>query len=228
MRFLAFLFLLFLVGMTQPLASARAQEFSTPLAGSATPTLTPTLTAALPAINLSYPAAGETLRGEVPISGLVNLPGLTAWELAFAYAEDSTDTWFVLAQGQEPASGELLRWNTQTLADGVYRLRLRAFLGAEVREIQVAGLKVRNYTFDTPTPLPSPTFTRTPARTLPPRPPSQTPVPTLTTHPTHTPYPPNPASLSDDLVWFSFARGALLTLALFALFAWLLWVRRKS
>jgi len=226
MRVFFLLLMLVVLGMLRPQDLARAQEFSTPLAGSATPspTLPPQVEA--PALNLSYPAAGETLRGQVPISGLATLPGLTGWELAFSYEQDPTETWFVLLRGEQPTSGEFFRWDTQTLADGDYRLRLRVFLPDGVQEVQARGLKVRNYTFDTPTPLPSATLTRTPARTLPPRPPSQTPLPSLTAFPSPRPAPPNPASLSTSLVWFSFARGAALTLILFAVFALLLRLRR--
>lgn len=181
----------------------------------------------MPALSLAYPARGEILRGEIPVTGAISLPGFTYWELAFAYAEDPTDTWFLLLRGDQPVSGEIFRWNSAAIADGEYRLRLRVFFAEGLQDVLVTGLRVRNYTLDTPTPSPTATFSRTPARTLPPRRPTATLVPTRTIFPSPTALPPNPASLPPASIGLQFAKGALLTLAVFLLFGALLAIGRK-
>jgi len=226
MRRAFFLFLL-LLGMSWPLAGVDAQTISTPPAGTPTPSGTPAPEAGLPALSVAFPARGETLRGEIPVTGAVSLPGFTYWELAFAYAEDPTETWFPLLRGDQPVSGEIFRWNTAAIADGEYRLRLRVFFAEGLQDVLVTGLRVRNYTVDTPTPSPTATFTRTPARTLPPRLPTATIAPTRTIFPSVTPLPPNPVSLPPAVIGLQFAKGALLTVAAFLIFGALLALGRK-
>ncbi|GAB4399605.1 MAG: hypothetical protein OHK0031_18780 [Anaerolineales bacterium] len=227
----AFFLFLFVLGMLWPGTFARAgvdaQEFSTPLAGTPTPSGTPTLTPGLPALSLAFPGKGETLRGEIPVTGDISLPGFTYWELAFSYAENPTGTWFPLLRGDQPVSGEIFRWNTAAIADGEYVLRLRVFFAEGFQDVLVTGLRVRNYSFDTATPSPSATFTRTPARTLPPRLPTATIAPTLTAFPSVTPLPPNPVSLPPALIWLQFVKGALLAAGALAIFGALLAIARK-
>jgi hypothetical protein len=145
--------------------------------------------------------------------------GFEAAELAFAYANNPSGTWFTIFQGNQPVSGEaLMEWDTSQISDGTYTLRLTVKLsnGTEQR-VEVAGLRVRNYTAiesDTPTPV-------TPSATPPPQ---DTPAPSATAIPTETPRPPtptplaaNPATLDKSEVLVSMAKGALAVLGVFAL-----------
>lgn len=188
--------------------------FAVPLAARAQET-TPTLPAA-PVI--SSPLPNQALQGVVTISGSSSVPGFASAELTFAYLDDPTGTWFLIDQVSEPViAGPLAAWDTSTLTDGDYTLRLTVNLqDGTALTADVPGVRLRNYTpieTDPPTPA-APTETlppgATPAPTITPLP-SQTLIP-----PTITPLPENPAVVTSSEVTFQVVRGALITVALFA------------
>jgi hypothetical protein len=96
---------------------------------------------------ISSPVGGEALQGAVPVMGTIQAVGLVSYEVAFAYQSDSTQTWFLIGQGETPVEqGPLANWDTSTISDGTYRLRLLMILGdGRVRESIVEGVRVRNY-----------------------------------------------------------------------------------
>jgi hypothetical protein len=103
------------------------------------------------------PKAGEALQGQVTISGTTDIEGLEDYEVSFAYQKDDTNTWFFLAKGDQVLrNAALATWDTTTITDGTYRLRIRTFLkDGRTLETLVNGLRVRNY---------SPVETSTPER----------------------------------------------------------------
>jgi hypothetical protein len=121
------------------------------------------------------PGQGQALQGVVTVKGSSNVPGFVSSELAFAYTGDTTDTWFVIASSSQPVDqNTLASWDTTTITDGNYVLRLRVFLANGISlNFIVRALRVRNYTaVETPTPTPleptairptlTPTITLTP------------------------------------------------------------------
>jgi hypothetical protein len=106
------------------------------------------------------PAEGQALQGVVQIIGSTNVDGFLSAELAFAYADDVTGTWFLIASPAAPVtSGLLAEWDTSSITDAAYVLRLRVFRqdGSSL-ETRVTGLRVRNYLpVETPTPTLAPT-----------------------------------------------------------------------
>ncbi len=84
--------------------------------------------------------------------------GFSSAELLFSYADNPTGTWFLIQSISElPVDGPLAQWDTTTISDGSYTLRLviRLADGSEIEQ-SVAGLRVRNYTpIETETPTPS-------------------------------------------------------------------------
>lgn len=152
------------------------------------------------------PGGGEALQGVVTISGTTDIPGFRSAEVAFAYQNDPTNTWFLIQQSNQPVlEGILAVWDTTTIADGTYKLRLQVILiDGQVEEHVVAGLRVRNYSrIETSTP-PSP------AATQPTITPTPTPLPdfqvVLKTQP---PEPTNPAQINMDDVQRSALGGTL-------------------
>jgi hypothetical protein len=177
---------------------------------------------------ISSPLEGEIVQGVAIITGTVSAFGFSYYELSFAYADDPTQTWFVFSTSSLPVfEGELGTWDTTTLTDGDYSLRLRTFmLDGSVRETVVSGLRVRNYTAvptSTPTPTPTPVvqFSAPTAQRI---------EPVLATAilslPTPTPLPPNPASLRDSAIAGALGRGALLAFVLFMGLGFLIRSRR--
>jgi hypothetical protein len=178
---------------------------------------------------ISSPTEGQIVQGLVTVSGTVSALGFSSYELSFAYDNDPTQTWFVLATSSQPVfEGELGGWDTSKLTDGDYTLRLQSFmLDGSVQETTVSGLRVRNYTA-----VPTSTFTPTAtaivqfaaptAQLIAPAP--ATASPSL---PTPTPLPPNPASLQEASISLALGRGAILALLLFLVFGLLLRLRRE-
>lgn len=161
------------------------------------------------------PQNGEAVKGPVAIRGTTAVEGLVSWEITFTYAGDAPETWFLLAVGQKAIQDAILtQWDTTTITDGNYTLRLRVYLtDGGYQDAFVRDVRVRNYTpveTATPIPLPTATLTPVPPTSIPPTP-TVTPLP-----PTPTPLPPNPAALSRRHIQASVGYGALFTLLLFA------------
>jgi hypothetical protein len=166
------------------------------------------------------PQKGEALQGVVTIRGSSNETGFLSAEVDFAYAGDTTDTWFLIATNNQPVdSNTLATWDTTTITDGNYNLRLRVFLSDGTHlDVNILNLRVRNYTpVETPTPAPTaiqPTLT-----------PTDTLIPTP--FPTPTLLPANPAVLTSQEISTSLAYGGLGAGIFIVVFGFYLWLRRK-
>lgn len=180
-------------------------------------------------IGVQSPLPGQALQGTIVIRGSTEVQGFQSARLEFAYSENPTNTWFLIQEFSGPAAGELAQWDTSTITDGTYDLRLSVTLadGKQVKAV-ISGLRVRNYTLietDTPTPE-LPTATQVPGDTPVP---TITPTPTVTPiPPTPTPLPPNPAQLSRRDITGSMGKGALGILGIFALIGLYTSIRKIS
>jgi hypothetical protein len=190
------------------------------------PTVTPSAEAGPQVVTqepqIIAPKPGQALQGNIPVVVDTTVQKFQSVELDFAYANNPTKTWFLIYQGLQPVSnGPLVAWDTSLLTDGEYDLRMViTFLDGSQQNVDVTGLRVRNYTpVETDTPVPA-TPTSPPAT-------AEAPLPTIT--PTFlpsaspaaaTPLPRNPAELQQQDVWFNAGKGALAVVGLFAL-AWL-------
>jgi hypothetical protein len=180
-----------------------------------------------PPVAITSPAPEEVLRGEVSISGRVDLPGFVSARLEFAYAANPTDTWFTIQTFSQPVpESTLATWDTTRITDGSYILRLRvAFEDGTAQEatvpVQIGNDLLPTATPEpTSTPLPDSVFLPTPFLL------AASPTPTELPRPTPTPLPPNPVALEGPQVVTSLGRGALVILGLFALAGLLLRLRR--
>jgi hypothetical protein len=181
-------------------------------------------------VSITSPHSGDVLRGQVEISGNMNVPNFASAELAFTYAaSDSTESWFTIQTFPQPVQNPTLAtWDTTSLTDGDYILRLRVTLqDGTLQDVVVSDLKIRN---DVPLP------TETPTATLPPQldnslpiPPTETiqPVTAIPTFPSSTPLPANPAAVTTSSIYGTFAKGGLITLVLFIIFSLLLRLRKN-
>lgn len=217
-----------------PLRPVAAQEIDTPTPTStATATATPTPPAQP---QITFPAGGDAVQGQVTLSGASGIPGFFYAELSFTYAGDTTGTWFLIEESFTPIQNSALAtWDTFAITDGTYDLRLLITLvdGSQMETI-VRGVRVRNYSqIETSTPTPSLTPTNAPTldQTL-----AFTPsaLPTITLTPTGTPLPPtvtplprNPAEIVPQQIGDSLLRGAAGTLAAFLLLGMYTSLRRR-
>ncbi len=183
-----------------------------------------------PNISIVSPQPGDVLRGQVEIVGNMDVPNFASAELAFSYASNPADrfAWFTIQTFSQPVNAErpvLAVWDTTVITDGDYILHLRVTLqDGTVQDAVVSDLKIRNEV-PLPTPSPLPTFpsqfsTPLPVLTL-------QPVAALQTFPSPTSLPANPASVTSTSIYSNFARGALITLALFAFFSLILRLRKS-
>jgi hypothetical protein len=169
---------------------------------------------------LIFPAQGEVLQGEITIRGTSYLPGFISYELDFAYSGDLTGTWFLIKTSNQPVDeNALATWDTTTITDGDYILRLRVFLAdGSSQDVMVTYLRVRNYTvIETPTPVPTSVLsTSTPTVTLVPM-----------SYPTPTILPPNPAILTQNEISLSMIYGGAGAVGLVILLGLYLAMKRK-
>jgi hypothetical protein len=94
------------------------------------------------------PQSGDVLQGMVNITGSTNVEDLDYSTISFAYEGSESGTWFEIHESREGVqNGTLAIWDTTTISDGTYSLRLEVFLkNGEHKEDIVSGLKIRNYT----------------------------------------------------------------------------------
>ena len=183
-----------------------------PASTQATQTGGPSITAPLP---------GDVLQGTVGVVGSSDITGFVSAELAFSYVDDPTSTWFLITTLSQPMLNQALAtWDTGSITDGNYNLRMRVFLAdGTITDVRVSNLRVRNYTpVETPTPAPTvPQATPLPTITL-----------TATPYPTPTALPRNPAVLSPTDVTSSIIYGGLAACLLFIIVGIYIWLRRNS
>jgi hypothetical protein len=131
---------------------------------------------------IDSPRSGAVLQGVVTIRGTSNVSGFQISEISFAYADDMTDTWFLISSSEQAVDlGTLAIWDTTTITDGNYTIRLRIFLAdGSTLDATVQNLRVRNYSaIETPTPA----LLASPPTTIPTATMTSTPLPTPTAFP---------------------------------------------
>jgi membrane peptidoglycan carboxypeptidase len=116
---------------------------------------------ALPTIRLNFPTQGAVVTGDSVITGQISAPDLQRWELQLAPAGTDNFTPITQANTQQiPTAGtQLASWNSRSVTNGSYTLRLAAYSasgGYIFRDVQVVVDNVP------PTPTPAPTQAATP------------------------------------------------------------------
>jgi len=177
---------------------------------------------------ITSPAPDELLRGQVTITGRLDFPSFLAAQLEFSYASNPTNTWFLIQTFSTPLTeGNLANWDTTSITDGDYVLRLRVSFEDGTSQEATVPVKIGNEALPTVTPEPTASQTPQPETVLIPTPfliaasPTSTDLP----RPTPTALPPNPVSLEQTQIYASLGRGALVILGLFALAGLILRVR---
>jgi hypothetical protein len=181
----------------------------------------------VPPVALTSPAPDEFLRGQVTITGKIDVPAFLSAQLEFAYASNPTNTWFTIQAFSQPAGESTLAvWDTTSITDGDYVLRLRVNFEDGTSQEATVSITIGNDAL--PTPSPEPTATPEPETVLIPTPflLAASSTPTDMPRPTPTALPPNPVSLQQNQIYASLGRGALVILGLFALAGLIVRVRR--
>ena len=180
-----------------------------------------------PPVAITSPAPDALLRGQVTITGNVEFPSFLSAQLDFAYASDPTNTWFNIQSFSQPLTDSTLAvWDTMSITDGDYVLRLRVNFEDDTFQEVTVPIYIGNDV--QPTATPQPTLTPEPESVIIPTPflLAASPTPTDPSRPTPTTLPPNPVSLGQTQIYASLGRGALVILGLFALAGLIIRVRR--
>ena len=166
------------------------------------------------------PLPGDVLQGVVTVKGSSVVKDFQSMEVDFAYSGDSTGTWFLISSSDQAVDQDTLAtWDTTTITDGNYSLRVRVTLSSGSHlDALVTDLRVRNYTaVETPTPAPTaaqPTLTPTITQT-------RTPFPSPTALPL------NPAVVTPLDVSKSLAYGGAGAIVFLIMLGIYLGLRRK-
>jgi len=181
-------------------------------------------------VAITAPQPGETLRGQVEIQGQMDTPNFASAELAFTFASPSGDVWFTIQTFSQPKTDSPLAvWDTSTITDGDYTLRLRVtFQDGTFQDALITDLKILN---EVPSPTPQPTLGdfnfQAPNET--PVLPNEQVIPTPNaSYPTSTPLPMNPVALTESSIFNVFWKSALFILIIFAFFSLILRVRKNT
>jgi hypothetical protein len=187
-----------------------------------------------PSIAITSPKEGDILRGPVTITGTTDIPNFLSSRLDFAYASvsQSSANWFTLQTSSQPTRPEgsaLFTWDTTSITDGDYILRLQVSLADGSSQEVMVPIRIQN---DTPLPTPTVVPTATPEDAFSIQIPTPfllaaSPTPTDVPRPTPTALPTNPVSLGQAQIYTSLGRGALVIIGLFVLSGILLWLRRS-
>ncbi|MDP1545446.1 MAG: hypothetical protein Q8L87_05435 [Anaerolineales bacterium] len=99
-------------------------DMMTQFAGSSPQTPAPNASGCVPnQIILTFPEAGEEIKGAIELVGTVNIPNFGFYKYEVAPA--GSDTWATIAAGRSVVDeGPLGRWDTTALTPGDYQLRL--------------------------------------------------------------------------------------------------------
>lgn len=100
-----------------------------------------------PGLYITSPENGAVVEGVVEIRGSVPEENFSSAELLYAYAQSEIETWFLIKRIDNVIQDDVLAaWDTTTITDGVYRLKLvmRAQDGSE-NAVFVENIQVSNY-----------------------------------------------------------------------------------
>lgn len=183
-----------------------------------------------PPVTLTSPKTGDVLRGQVTITGTLAVPNFASAQLDFTYASNPTGKWFALQTLSQPAQDSaLFTWDTTSITDGDYILRLQVFLTDGTSQEVTVPVRIQNDTpIPTATPVPTATLEEFVSVQIPtPFLLAASPTPTDVPRSTPTPLPANPVALSQNEIYASLGRGALVIIGLFVFSGIALRLRRS-
>ena len=178
-----------------------------------------------PTVEIVSPLDGEAVQGLVSIIGRIEAENLHSFIVEFAFASQDNPGWFSISSGDEiPADGFLGEWDTSTIPDDTYDIRLTVnFEDKDPMITFIKGVRVRNYSvIETNTPEPTSEISPTPTS-----PPEASPTPTIGMTPIPTSLSKNPAELSSSDLQSALINGSIAGLATFVVLL-IFWLLREN
>lgn len=106
------------------------------------------------AIGITSPVNGNTLRGNVTILGSASHPNFLQYALEYGPDPNGSNLWYPITSipiNRTVLNGALGAWNTTSIPDGNYQMRLHVWLSNGTEDYRVVtGLQVRNQNNPTP------------------------------------------------------------------------------
>ena len=98
-------------------------------------------------VEILFPRDGEGLKGRVEVTGYIKASNYSGFELDFSDEGNEAPGWYPILSGTKIAdNGVLGIWDTTTISDGNYSLRLTVKLNDGTTSTDtVTGIRVRNY-----------------------------------------------------------------------------------
>jgi hypothetical protein len=99
-------------------------------------------------VRITSPQEGDVLQGSVYIQGSVTGSTFQYAEVSFQYQETQSSNWFFISTIDTPVVDDTIAiWDTSTIADGLYRVKVVAFYEDDrTQEAVINNLDIRNYT----------------------------------------------------------------------------------
>jgi len=96
---------------------------------------------------ITSPISGSVVEGIVEIRGSVPESDFSTAKVSYSYAGDEAN-WFLIARIEQPVEEDVLAiWDTSTITDGIYQLRLTVKnTSGEKQEVIISDIRVANYT----------------------------------------------------------------------------------
>ncbi len=161
-------------------------------------------------IKMISPVAGSAVQGLVEIIGTTKTDDFEDFDISFSLMNDPSEKWFPIIHSQKIIEEDTLaEWDTSSLTDGSYAIRLIVNLTDQESIIIIhEEIRVRNYsTIETSTPQPTQTQL-----------PGQLPTSTATSiPPTVTSLPKNPAQVEQSEINSALTWGIASTILVFLL-----------
>lgn len=169
---------------------------------------------------IDSPVEGEYLQGAVTVTGGMDAKEFLSYEVSFTYDENKPNpTWFLISKANNQVQkGTIAIWDTTTITDGDYRLRVLVQLndGSQISKI-VNHLHVSNYS-----PVDSNGAVQSATQSVP-----RILAPTVQAAlPVAVDLPANPAELTRVDLSISFTKGIIYTILVFAVLGVYLGLRK--
>ncbi len=99
-------------------------------------------------VRLTSPKDGEILQGSIYIQGTISGSTFRYAKISFQYQESQSTNWFLIDTIETTVVDDTIAiWDTSTIADGKYRIRVVAFYeNNQSQEAVLENLDIRNYT----------------------------------------------------------------------------------
>lgn len=177
-------------------------------------------------VRIQFPTDGEVIKGNVQLVGSITGQDFQFADISFRYQDSTSDTWFLITSIDSNINdGVIASWDTSTIADGLYQLRVLAhYENGNDQEAIVKDIQVRNYSPTDPVPTrdaSSPPIDATPLQSI-------TVITSATQEDTPTPMPFNELTVTRSQFFLTVLQSAIFGILLLIVAILFIIIRRRK